>query len=146
MVLRLRNKEIGFEDLVMSEEYFLTALDYVLLNIYYKLPIVMISLKEYRMNNSKNIFMLNTSEKGNYYFIKQGAVKKNRPQQMSILFTDDTFVINKRFLKPDLLNEVELEEVKFDLIERLIESLDTYQPKPKKKTKKIKLNVVKTLK
>ena len=64
MVLRLRNKEIGFEDLVMSEEYFLTALDYVLLNIYYKLPIVMISLKEYRMNNSKNIFMLNTSEKG----------------------------------------------------------------------------------
>ena len=45
MIERVNRGEINLEELIMSEEYYLSNLDFMLLNLYYKLPIVLISLK-----------------------------------------------------------------------------------------------------
>ena len=141
IVERLRQGAIEFEDLIMSEEYYLTNLDVMMLNLYYRLPIVFISLKNFRENN-ENILLLEKNPDEKYYFVKQGADKRNEPRKISLLFQDEEYLIGKDSIKKDLLDKLELEERAEKLPDRITEFFDTYVPLKRKPAKKKKLVIV----
>ena len=125
----------------MSEEYYLTNLDVMMLNLYYILPIVFISLKNFRENN-ENILLLEKNPDEKYYFVKQGADKRNEPRKISLLFQDEEYLIGKDSIKKDLLDKLELEERAEKLPDRITEFFDTYVPLKRKPAKKKKLVIV----
>ena len=75
MIERINRGEIELQELIMSEEYYLTNLDFMLLNLYYRLPIVLFSLKVFG-ENKKKILLLEKNSDGRYFYVKQGAVKR----------------------------------------------------------------------
>ena len=113
MVERVNRGEINLEELIMSEEYYLTNLDFMLLNLYYRLPIVLISLKVFG-ENKKKILLLEKNSAGRYFYMKQGAVKRNHPRMVSLLVVDETYTLEKTALSDDFLQKLEMEEREVD--------------------------------
>ena len=94
-----------------------------------------ISLKNFG-ENKKNVFVIEKNEAGKYFFIKQGADKRNEPRKISLLFVDESFMLDKADLSDELMTEIELEETSEPMSERLLEIFDNFVAKKRKSIKK----------
>ena len=138
IVEKIRQGITDLEQVIMSEDYFLTNLDIILLNLYYNLPIVLISLKRFG-ENKKKVLLLQKNDEGKYFYIKQGAVKRDEPRLTSLLYLDESFMLDKTDLSEELLQEIELEERSEEFPERLNNILQDFKSVNFKRKKKVKL-------
>ena len=75
------------EEYIISESYYFTDLDIILLMNHFKIPLLLISATKLR-ENDKDSLSLNVSYKNNfYYIIKKGGIKKNQTQDYIQFFT-----------------------------------------------------------
>ena len=138
MVEKIRQGILNLEQAIMSEDYYLTNLDIILLNLYYNLPIVLISLKKFG-ENKKKVLLLKKNEEGKYFYIKQGAIKRDEPRLTSLLYVDESFMLDKTDLSEELLQEIEVEERSEEFPERLNNILQNFKSVNFKRKKKVKL-------
>ena len=111
----------------------------MLLNLYYKLPIVLISLKVFG-ENKKKILILEKNSSGRYFYVKQGAVKRNQPRMVSLLFVDETYTLEKSVLSDEFLQQLEMEERELDndnYFDRLTDIITGYKSINFKRKKKL---------
>ena len=129
MIERINRGEIELQELIMSEEYYLTNLDFMLLNLYYRLPIVLFSLKVFG-ENKKKILLLEKNSDGRYFYVKQGAVKRNNPRMVSLLYIDEPYTLEKSNLSDEFLQKLETEEREVDndkYSDRLTDIITSYK-------------------
>jgi len=82
----VRNNILTFDNYIMSEHYYITNFDIVLLAKHFKLPIIIISSTKLK-ENKKDSMSLNSNEF--YYIIKQFGITKNEMQRYALLLTEN---------------------------------------------------------
>lgn len=82
----VRNNILSFDNYIMSEHYYITNFDIILLAKHFKLPIVIISSTKLK-ENKQDSMTLNSNEF--YYIIKQFGIIKNEVQKYSLLLTEN---------------------------------------------------------
>ena len=124
LVNSLKSNEITFENMIVSEDYYFTNLDIILLSFHFKLPLIILTTtqKPFKENDKKGIVLNSELNNPFYYIIQRSAVKNNSVQDYSlykygkgdkkvnrfevITFNDELkgIVDNNKVTKKDLFN------------------------------------------
>ena len=79
-VKMLENGEVTLENLILSENYYLSNIDIILLALHFKMPIFMIAVKSFNDTNKETTnFSLNLNNASYTYMIRRGAISDNKP-------------------------------------------------------------------
>ena len=131
LIRMVKNGEINFDDLLLTENYYLTNLDISLIALHYNIPLIFLSSTVLQENN-KTFMIINSTNKLDYYFIRTPGVRtEGYPVQR--LFIYDAPLINIRDLKDKFRQDIE-KVTDFNFIEDYVKTFE--------KKKKVKLVVV----
>ena len=97
MAIKLYNKKVTLETTIMSDNYYISDYDIILLAEKLKLPIILLTSKKFKENN-KSILVLNKSDKKNYYFIEVLPSKKDIPNAYRLFIFENNILINQESL------------------------------------------------
>ena len=126
----VKNGVINMEDLLLSEDYYLTNLDFALIAIHYNIPLIFLS-STILVENNKSFLIVNSTNKEDYYFVRTPGVRtEGLPVQR--LFENNGALISLRSLKPKFQEEIE-SQISFSYVN------DYLKVFKKKKPKKIRL-------
>ena len=126
----VKNGSINMEDLLLSEDYYLTNLDFALIAIHYNIPLIFLS-STVLIENNKSFLIVNSTNNEDYYFVRTPGVRtEGLPVQR--LFENNGALISLRSLKPKFKEEIESEK-SFSYVNDYLKVFE------KKKPKKIKL-------
>ena len=155
-------RKINIEQMIMSDDYYLTNLDIIIIGMYYKAPIAIITgtrLKELlqwkvgglkvvletrentteRSKKQKKMWIVNNKEKSDfYYFIKQPGIKRNEIPKYKLISRKDEIRVTKKDIKTSLDSLIILYK-KRPTLEQYIEHYKPIIVKPKNKKIKLKL-------
>jgi len=130
LVRQVLEKKITIENMVLSENYYITNMDIMIIGMHFEAPIVIITgtkLKELmrwkingikepvietnenRTENSKKqkkAWLVTTKPSSFYYFIKQPGIKRNQIPKYKIISTKDNLSIKKDDMKKSLKREL----------------------------------------
>jgi hypothetical protein len=92
MMHQVHWNQITFEDLVMSESYYLTNLDMWVLAEHFDIPLIFLSGTSL-VENGDNILITRKSATDSYYIIKSPGVKPDEPSKYRLIGLGDTTYI-----------------------------------------------------
>ena len=105
LIRMVKNGEINFDDLLLSENYYITNLDIALIAIYYNIPLIFLSSTLLQENN-KSFMIINSTNNVDYYFIRTPGIRtEGFPVQR--LFFYENALINIRDLKEKFKVDIE---------------------------------------
>jgi len=91
---QVREKQLIFADMIMSEDYYATNLDIWLLIVHYNLPVVLIAVTNLLENNNKYM-TFNSTGSNDYYFLKMSAAVLDKPPIYTLITdVDNSLRIN----------------------------------------------------
>ena len=100
----VKNQQISFEELLLSEEYYLTNLDIALIVLFYNIPLIFLS-STLLIENKKSLMVVNAINKKDYYFLRSPGVRtEGYPVQR--LFFHNNAIINIDELKSTLKDNI----------------------------------------
>jgi len=89
-VKMLENGEVTLENLILSENYYLSNTDIILLALDFKMPIFMIAVKSFNDTNKETTnFSLNLNNASYTYMIRRGAISHNKPSIYKVFTRGD---------------------------------------------------------
>lgn len=131
--------KITFKDMILSDLYYITNLDILILSEHYKIPIIIIAgselyeLKQWKQKIKgkfiRKMWITNDAMESNYYYIiKQPGIKRNKIPKYSIIYDNEKIKTNKTELLKKFINNI--------IIYKLRPSIDEYITTYKSITKK----------
>ena len=109
----VKNGIITMEDLLLSEDYYLTNLDFALIAIHYNIPLIFLS-STLLVENNKSFMIVNSTNNEDFYFVRTPGVRtEGLPVQR--LFDSNGGLIPLRNLKEKFKKEIE-EKIGFNYI------------------------------
>tara|TARA_Y100000782_G_scaffold16406_1_gene16781 strand:- start:53491 stop:60018 length:6528 start_codon:yes stop_codon:yes gene_type:complete len=149
---QILSRKVTLEQAIISSDYYLTNLDWILLSKHFNLPIVLITTTQLNELRGWNIGLKTTFDKDDnkyetfkkfrkmwiinkdksfkyYYFIRQFGIKRNEVQRYSIIHPEDTIKTDLSDFKDNmelLFNKIYLKRPSFD------QYIKNYYPKKRK--------------
>ena len=74
LIKKVKKEEIKFDDLLMSDSYYITNLDICIIANYYKVPLIILSSTKL-IENDKSLFVAYSANGLDFYFIKSPGVR-----------------------------------------------------------------------
>ena len=160
LVNQVLYRKINLEQMIMSDDYYLTNLDIIIIGMHYEAPIVIVTgtkLKELlqwkvgglkvvletkenateRSKKQKKMWIVNNKQDPDfYYFIKQPGIKRNEIPKYKIMSRKEEIRVNRKDMKSTMNTLLALYK-KRPTFEQYIENYKPIYVKPK--TKKLKL-------
>ena len=94
MIRQVKHNQLTFENMVMSEGYYITNLDLWLLSLAYNVPIILISSTKL-LENKKNLLPTFYDPNSNYIIVRSPGIRPgNIPKYRVIVNHSDSIVIN----------------------------------------------------
>ena len=104
IVRLVKNEIITMEDLLLSEDYYLTNLDIALIAIHYNIPLIFLS-STLLVENNKSFMIVNSTNNEDFYFVRTPGIRtEGLPVQR--LFSSDSALISLRNLKEKFRKEI----------------------------------------
>ena len=135
----VKNGIITMEDLLLSEDYYLTNLDFALIAIHYNIPLIFLS-STLLVENNMSFLIVNSTNNEDFYFVRTPGVRtEGLPVQR--LFESGKALIPLRSLKEKFRKEIE-ERLGFSYINDYLKIFEKNKEKkkiiiiPKKKLEK----------
>jgi hypothetical protein len=120
------------EDLLLSEDYYLTNLDFALIAIHYNIPLIFLS-STLLVENNKSFMIVNSTNNEDFYFVRTPGVRtEGLPVQR--LFDSNGGLIPLRNLKEKFKKEIE-EKIGFNYINDYLKNFE-------KKTREKKIIII----
>ena len=128
LIKLVKNNSISFEDLLLSDQYYLTNLDISLISLYFNIPIILLSSTNL-IENNKGYLVVNSTNNKDFYFIKTPGVRTEGYPVQKLLYTTSSMIINIDTLTDKFKNNIQ-EDINNNFIDEYIDSF-------KKKIKKL---------
>ena len=104
IVRLVKNGIITMEDLLLSEDYYLTNLDIALIVIHYNIPLIILS-STLLVENNKSFMIVNSTNNEDFYFVRTPGIRtEGLPVQR--VFSADSALISLRNLKEKFRKEI----------------------------------------
>ena len=117
----VKNGIITMEDLLLSEDYYLTNLDFALIAIHYNIPLIFLS-STLLVENNKSFMIVNSTNNEDFYFVRTPGVRsEGLPVQR--LFDSNGGLIPLRNLKEKFKKEIE-EKIGFNYINDYLKNFE----------------------
>ena len=91
---RIQKKEITFQEVINSADYFLTILDLWILAIFYKIPILLVSSKKMNYGDGMYEILYKNEDNNNFYIIKPSSMSYIGRDKTS-LYPEYSLILNK---------------------------------------------------
>ena len=131
LIKQVKKQVINFDDLLLSEQYFLTNLDLSVIALHYKIPLVLLSSTKL-IENDEGLLVVYSTNATHFYFVKTPGTRIETLPEQRLIYTPRGPNINIIELDPAFQKEIE-ENINNNFITTYIENFD------KKKNKKLKL-------
>ena len=131
----LKNKKVPIEDIIQSDDYYITNLDLILLAQHYKIPLVLFS-STMIIENKKPVMVVYSEAVDSYYYIKSPGVTLDTPNKYKLIIAPKAVRIPTTEISGDLQKTVRSSERKADL-STILESFAI--KKPVKTGKRLKI-------
>ena len=121
--------QIDIESVILSEFYYLSNLDIIIIGKYYNLPLVLISSSKLKENNTNKLIIDNKTD-NYYYFIRIVTIETDKIIFYRTLNHNNSIRFDKDVLSNEFQNDLRLLEI-FDL-QKYINNYKTTEKKPVK--------------
>ena len=105
LIKKVRNREINFDDLLLSDHYYLTNLDLCLIAVHYKIPLVLLSSTTLIENNEPMLVVYST-DNTNFYFVKTPGVRAAGYPVQRLIYPSTGAKIDITKLSPDFQKDI----------------------------------------
>ena len=129
--------QVSIENMIMSNEYYLTNLDIWILSRYYKIPIILYSSTKL-LENSKEYIIL-TQKEDNFYFIKSPSSVVGKIPKYRLLVLENNIKIPVDVLSDELGREIKENTKQENFVKYLKEFSISKAKKQKLVPKKLKI-------
>ena len=110
MIRQVRHNQLSFEDMIMSEGYYITNLDLWILSLEYNIPIILISSTKL-LENKKNLLPTFYDPNSNYIIIRSPGIRPgNIPKYRVIVNHSDSILINSQTLPKSFQQMIQLQK------------------------------------
>ena len=118
LIKKIKYREINFDEVLLSEHYYLTNFDLCLMANYYKLPLILISSTTLKENN-KSLLVVYSTNASDFYFIKTPGVRATGYPVQKLIYTKNGAKINILELNIEFQKEIK-ENIDNDFILKYI--------------------------
>ena len=135
LIKKVKKEEIKFDDLLMSDSYYITNLDICIIANYYKVPLIILSSTKL-IENDKALFVAYSANGLDFYFIKSPGVRGLELPEQRLIYTPNGAKVNILQLERVFLDEIR------ENIDKNNKNLENYIltfDKNKKKRQKLKI-------
>jgi hypothetical protein len=105
LIKQVKKREINFDDLLLSEQYFLTNMDLGVIALHYKIPLVLLSSTKL-IENNKEILVVYSTNDTDFYFVKVPGTRIETLPEQRLIYTPTGKNIKLIELEPDFQKKV----------------------------------------
>ena len=112
----IKQSKISIDDLIMSEDYYISNIDIWILSNHYRIPCLLYSSTTFIETNSSILITYTSDDINSFYFIKAPAIKQNSIPSYRLVITNDKIpFIREQQLSSSFQNLIETSKGKISL-------------------------------
>ena len=134
---KLLEGKITIEIMIMSEDYYITNLDILLIAIRFNIPLILISSTKL-VDNNKTLLKANNINNGSFYFVKVPGIKADTVLKYRLFVLSNELQLPVHKLSSTLQSDIQNADI-LDINQYLEDNKKKAKILPKKPQKKLKI-------